>query len=237
MFFPKPDCLSGSGANCPKYIGREPGSLSRLGDNRAGLMLNNRFTCEGFIKEIQYFRGDPEPTAYVGIWRQISNDEFILKHEIVLPADVIGIHTIMPQVPIRVDRGDFLGVHYDEAQPQGVIVYSIPEDGVLRHQELFQTQSVEIYRANIRVNQTIRLREWASNLGRKTYALKAVMEYIATAGGIDPSRLTHKGYGFDRPLVPNDTEENMQHNRRTEIYIRPSAEGEDLDTGTPFETP
>ena len=66
---------------------------------------------------------------------------------------------------------------------------------------------------------------------------KAVMEYIATAGGIDPSRLTHKGYGFDRPLVPNDTEENMQHNRRTEIYIRPSAEGEDLDTGTPFEAP
>ncbi len=51
---------------------------------------------------------------------------------------------------------------------------------------------------------------------------KSVEDYLVTVGGIDRSRLTHKGYGFDRPVAPNDTEENMQRNRRTEIYIRPS---------------
>jgi outer membrane protein OmpA-like peptidoglycan-associated protein len=50
----------------------------------------------------------------------------------------------------------------------------------------------------------------------------AVLDYIADVGGIDRSRLTSEGYGFDRPIAPNDTEENMQRNRRTEIYIRPS---------------
>jgi outer membrane protein OmpA-like peptidoglycan-associated protein len=55
---------------------------------------------------------------------------------------------------------------------------------------------------------------------------KAVLEYLVTVGGIDRSRLEAKGYGFDRPIAPNDTEENMQKNRRTEIYIRKSGEAE-----------
>ena len=55
---------------------------------------------------------------------------------------------------------------------------------------------------------------------------RAVMEYLATVGGIDRSRLTAVGYGFSRPVAPNDTEANMQKNRRTEIYIRPSAGAE-----------
>ncbi|MDZ4199482.1 MAG: OmpA family protein, partial [Kiritimatiellia bacterium] len=50
---------------------------------------------------------------------------------------------------------------------------------------------------------------------------EAVLAYLAEVGGIAKDRLTAHGYGFDRPVAPNDTEENMQHNRRTEIYIRP----------------
>ncbi len=60
------------------------------------------------------------------------------------------------------------------------------------------------------------------NLRLSERRAKAVSDYLVRAGGIDPSRLTHKGYGFDRPIAPNDTEENMQKNRRTDIYIRPS---------------
>lgn len=51
---------------------------------------------------------------------------------------------------------------------------------------------------------------------------QAVLDYLADIGGISRSRMTAHGYGFDRPIAPNDTEENMQRNRRTEIYIRPS---------------
>ena len=49
---------------------------------------------------------------------------------------------------------------------------------------------------------------------------KAVADYLLANTGISPERMTSAGYGFDRPLAPNDTEENMQRNRRTDIYIK-----------------
>jgi outer membrane protein OmpA-like peptidoglycan-associated protein len=48
---------------------------------------------------------------------------------------------------------------------------------------------------------------------------EAVAQYLVDAG-IARSRLTFEGYGFDRPVAPNDTEVNMQKNRRVEVYIR-----------------
>lgn len=54
---------------------------------------------------------------------------------------------------------------------------------------------------------------------------RAVMNYLVNVGGIAADRLTAHGYGFDRPVAPNDTETNMQKNRRTEIYIRPTKGG------------
>lgn len=74
---------------------------------------------------------------------------------------------------------------------------------------------------------------------------KAVLDYIADVGGIDRSRLESKGYGFERPIAPNDTEVNMQKNRRTEVYIRkgdqgtisPSSEVIDMKTTEAVGTP
>jgi len=48
---------------------------------------------------------------------------------------------------------------------------------------------------------------------------EAVRQYLIDAG-IPGDAIKAKGFGFDRPLVPNDTEENMQRNRRVELYIR-----------------
>ncbi len=62
------------------------------------------------------------------------------------------------------------------------------------------------------------------NLRLSERRAQAVLDYIADVGGIDRARLKAVGYGFDRPVAPNDTEANMQKNRRTEIYIRKSAE-------------
>lgn len=49
---------------------------------------------------------------------------------------------------------------------------------------------------------------------------KAVATYLITHTGINPDRVTSVGFGYDRPIAPNDTEANMQKNRRTDIYIR-----------------
>jgi outer membrane protein OmpA-like peptidoglycan-associated protein len=40
-----------------------------------------------------------------------------------------------------------------------------------------------------------------------------------TALGIDSSRLTAKGYGQEKPLVPNSTETNRAKNRRVQVMI------------------
>lgn len=71
----------------------------------------------------------------------------------------------------------------------------------------------------------------AYNMRLSERRARAVLEYLATVGGIDRSRLTSVGYGFTRPVAPNDTEANMQKNRRTEIYIRPGSGGELKATG------
>jgi len=44
----------------------------------------------------------------------------------------------------------------------------------------------------------------------------SVKQYLV-AHGIDPSRLTSHGYGFDRPIVPNDTDQNRALNRRVQF--------------------
>lgn len=47
---------------------------------------------------------------------------------------------------------------------------------------------------------------------------KAVYDYLIE-NEIDPKRLTFKGYGKTRPIVPNDTETQRKQNRRTSFLI------------------
>jgi outer membrane protein OmpA-like peptidoglycan-associated protein len=47
---------------------------------------------------------------------------------------------------------------------------------------------------------------------------KAVYEYLV-GEGISAERLSYKGYSYDKPIAPNDTEEGRAQNRRTEFII------------------
>jgi OOP family OmpA-OmpF porin len=47
---------------------------------------------------------------------------------------------------------------------------------------------------------------------------KAVMEYILKAG-VDESRMVSEGFGEDRPIASNDTDEGKAQNRRVEFNI------------------
>lgn len=58
------------------------------------------------------------------------------------------------------------------------------------------------------------------NLKLSERRANTVRQYLlSNSTKIDSSRITARGFGFDRPLVPNDSEENMQRNRRVEVYI------------------
>jgi outer membrane protein OmpA-like peptidoglycan-associated protein len=58
----------------------------------------------------------------------------------------------------------------------------------------------------------------AYNMELSVKRAEAVYQYLVDQG-IDPSRLTYKGYGQTEPAFPNDTEENRSRNRRIEFSI------------------
>ena len=56
------------------------------------------------------------------------------------------------------------------------------------------------------------------NQGLSERRAKAVVDFLVKKG-IEASRLTYKGYGFEQPMATNDTDEGRQLNRRTEFKI------------------
>jgi len=78
---------------------------------------------------------------------------------------------------------------------------------------------------NSNANVTIEISGHTDNIGsKKTNVMlsqkraNAVMAYL-TSKGIDKSRLTSKGYGFDKPVTENTTEKGRKLNRRVEFTI------------------
>lgn len=68
----------------------------------------------------------------------------------------------------------------------------------------------------------------AFNLQLSRRRAKSVEDYLTTRG-IQRSRLRSAGFGFDRPLVPNDSFLNRARNRRTEFKL--------VEASTPATTP
>ncbi|MCB0845455.1 MAG: OmpA family protein, partial [Bacteroidetes bacterium] len=58
-----------------------------------------------------------------------------------------------------------------------------------------------------------------SNLSLSQKRAESIATYIIEQGGFNPDRVTSRGYGETRPIVPNDTEENKEKNRRVEFKL------------------
>jgi hypothetical protein len=48
---------------------------------------------------------------------------------------------------------------------------------------------------------------------------KAVMAHLVKKDGVDAARMVAKGWGVEKPIAPNDTEENREKNRRVEFLV------------------
>jgi outer membrane protein OmpA-like peptidoglycan-associated protein len=48
---------------------------------------------------------------------------------------------------------------------------------------------------------------------------EAVKNYLVSTFGIQPSKITSQGFGYDRPRFPNDTPEHLLGNRRVELLV------------------
>lgn len=144
-------------------------------------MLNNRVTCDSTLRQIVYYRGAADGTALAGVWRQLADDEFVLKHRVVLPPAAIGIHRVDVGDPLPVERGDFLGVHYprdggdDGSSSGGIVVYSVPADRVVDPEYFYQTLVVDAVDEDFPTDRTVNLSSFNSRLESRAFALQAVL--------------------------------------------------------------
>ncbi len=123
------------------------------------------------------------------------------------PTDDLQLFTL--NIEFDYDKADLRSIYHDELDVVGKVLQRDP--GATARIEGHADRRPKSER-----NYNIRLSERRA---------RAVMNYLVNVGGISADRLTAHGYGFDRPVAPNDSEENMQKNRRTEIYIRPTKGG------------
>jgi len=72
-------------------------------------------------------------------------------------------------------------------------------------------------------NQPIKKSGWKSNWELSTARALSVLHYLSDKSVAEP-RLAAIGYGEYKPVVPNDSKENRQKNRRVEIVILPKTE-------------
>ena len=64
------------------------------------------------------------------------------------------------------------------------------------------------------------------SIGKRDYNMRlskkranSLKQYLVKKFGIKASRIATIGYGFDKPVASNDTEEGRQKNRRAEVFI------------------
>ncbi len=68
-------------------------------------------------------------------------------------------------------------------------------------------------------NVPINTAQFASNWELSTARATTVVKYLI-AKGINPSKISAIGYGEFRPVVPNDTPQNRQKNRRVVFFVK-----------------
>jgi outer membrane protein OmpA-like peptidoglycan-associated protein len=75
-----------------------------------------------------------------------------------------------------------------------------------------------------RTESRIQIEGYTDNIGSEPYnralserRAKSVKQYLVQHFSLAPERLTVRGYGKDKPMFPNDTDEGRKKNRRVEF--------------------
>ncbi|NIO08253.1 MAG: OmpA family protein [Deltaproteobacteria bacterium] len=88
-----------------------------------------------------------------------------------------------------------------------------------------ETIIVEGHTDNVKIAYPLAER-FPTNWELSTARAASVVRFLQEEASIEPERLTATGYGYYRPVAPNDSEESRRQNRRIEIILTPSRGGE-----------
>lgn len=104
---------------------------------------------------------------------------------------------------------------------EGVVLFDFDRYDIKPEAYPLLNEGVTILKKNARTKMEIE--GHTDNVGSAEYnqrlsekRAKAVMDYLVK-NGIDPERLSDRGYGLTRPVASNDTEEGRAKNRRVEL--------------------
>jgi len=103
----------------------------------------------------------------------------------------------------------------------------IREDGKGPLQKVAEVLNQNVPNSNVAIeghtdNHPIKYSGWKTNWELSSARALAVLHYLIDECKVTPTRFSANGYGEFRPVAVNDTNENMQKNRRVEIVILPS---------------
>jgi len=103
----------------------------------------------------------------------------------------------------------------------------VKEDGKSALQKVAKVLNKDVPDSDVAIeghtdDQPIKFSGWKSNWELSSARALAVLHYIIDECKVTPQRLSANGYGEQRPVAPNNSQENMQKNRRVEIVILPS---------------
>lgn len=119
-------------------------------------------------------------------------------------------------VIVRVKGGALFRPGSDDLLPASFVLL----DEVVRITEDFPYQlSIEGHTDDVPIATARFPSNWHLATGRSI----AVLRYMIDAGNIEPSRIAASGYGATRPILPNDSPENRQVNRRVEFVFKRDA--------------
>ncbi len=166
--------------------------------------------------EINFFVAADGKTAFISSQRENGRGGY-------------DIYTFELPEGIRSDSANYLStVDVIELNPGDALVlqniqFEYNSSALTQNSQSGITMLTDFLQRNPMLN--VELAGHTDNVGSESYNLKLSTDRAETvrqaliANGIDASRLTAKGYGATKPLVPNDNDEHRALNRRTEMII------------------
>ncbi len=119
--------------------------------------------------------------------------------------------------PARIERGQIRILEQIQFKFNSAEILSI-SDGILSAVRKIFEDHPEVTQVSVEGH--------TDNIGSAKYnkelsdaRVRSVLAWL-TSHGIEPIRLTSQGFGLERPIAPNDTEEGRQLNRRVEFHIK-----------------
>lgn len=191
--------------------------MSRRGDDEQWQEpVNLGFPINTNGDEINFFVAADGKTAFISSQREGGHGGY-------------DIYTFELPEEIRPDSANYLAsVDVVELTPgDAVVLQNIQFEFNSAALTADSESGIQILTAFLKRNPDLKveLAGHTDNVGNDNYNLKLSSERAESvrkaliANGIEETRLTAKGYGATKPMVPNDTEEHRALNRRTEMII------------------